>query len=150
MVIGQIIDYASAISSNGFDSFRAAGTARGGPDLNASLAPAGLEELRLCIETATIGLCLAVDRIDSELALTLSLRCSRDPVVEATCCLAGRSLRRRQPCSGVVSCGLSRRFARPWLALGPRDRSRLAGWTRFDRSFWSPVGSSSAVESWAG
>ena len=67
MVIGQVIDYAAAISSDGFDRFHTAWTARGGPDLDTSLAPEGLEELRLCIETATIGLCLAVDRIDSEL-----------------------------------------------------------------------------------
>ena len=67
MVIGQVIDYAAAISSDGFDRFHTAWTARGGPDLDTWLAPEGLEELRLCIETATIGLCLAVDRIDSEL-----------------------------------------------------------------------------------
>jgi hypothetical protein len=67
MVIGQVIDYAAAISGDGFDSFRTAWTARGGPDLGTSLAPESLEELRLRIETATIGLCLAVDRIDREL-----------------------------------------------------------------------------------
>jgi hypothetical protein len=67
MVIGQVIDYASAISSDGFDYFHTAWSARGGLDFNTSLAPEGVEELRSCIGTATIGLCLAVDRIDGEL-----------------------------------------------------------------------------------
>ncbi|MCX5044673.1 hypothetical protein OG921_16015 [Aldersonia sp. NBC_00410] len=67
MVIGQVIDYAAAISGDGFDSFRTAWTTRGGPDLGAWIAPEGLEELRMRIDNATIGLCLAVDRIDREL-----------------------------------------------------------------------------------
>lgn len=67
MVIGQVIDYASAISSDGFDRFRTAWSARGGPDLDTSLAPEAAQELALRIESSTIGLCLAVDRIDSEL-----------------------------------------------------------------------------------
>lgn len=67
MVIGQVIDYAAAISNDGFERFRTAWGARGGADLDTSLSPEGVEELRMCIETATIGLCLAVDRIDSDL-----------------------------------------------------------------------------------
>lgn len=67
MVIGQVIDYAAAISGDGYDKFRAAWSARGGVDLELSLTAEGIDELRSRIETATIGLCLAVDRIDSDL-----------------------------------------------------------------------------------
>ena len=67
MVIGQVIDYAAAISSGGYDRFYSSWLVRGGPDFNLSLAPEGLVELRSRIETATIGLCLAVDQIDSDL-----------------------------------------------------------------------------------
>ncbi|MDP1820905.1 MAG: hypothetical protein Q8K58_13590 [Acidimicrobiales bacterium] len=67
MVIGQVIDYASAISADGFDRFVGAWHARGGADLVASLTPEALGELRSRIESGTIGLCLAVDRIDNDL-----------------------------------------------------------------------------------
>ena len=67
MVIGQLIDYAAAITADGHERFHAAWAARGGPDLGSLLDPEGVEELRSRIETATIGLCLAVDRIDADL-----------------------------------------------------------------------------------
>ena len=67
MIIGQLIDYAAAISADGFDRFLGAWAARGGPDLSSSLAPEGMNELRSRIETGAIGLCLAVDRIDADL-----------------------------------------------------------------------------------
>ena len=67
MVIGQLIDYAAAICADGHERFHGAWAARGGPDLASVLTPEAVEELRSRIETATIGLCLAVDRIDADL-----------------------------------------------------------------------------------
>lgn len=67
MVIGQLIDYAAALSADGYDHFRAAWSARGGQELHSVLTPEAIEELRSRIQTSTIGLCLAVDRIDADL-----------------------------------------------------------------------------------
>ena len=67
MVIGQLIDYAAAITADGFDRFQDAWAARGGPDLGSALVPEAVDELRSRIEAGTIGLCLAVDRIDGDL-----------------------------------------------------------------------------------
>lgn len=67
MVIGQLVDYAAALSVDGYDQLRTAWAARGGPDIDSALAPGAVEDLRSRIQTSTIGLCLAVDRIDADL-----------------------------------------------------------------------------------
>ena len=65
-VIGQLIDYTSAVRQEGRSGLEQYG-ARGGVDLSDNLDPEALEELRSRIESGTIGLCWVVDRIDDEL-----------------------------------------------------------------------------------
>lgn len=67
MVIGQVIDYASAICEDGDNAFSAAWSARGGPELGDALGPEALDRLRGNIAEARIDLCLAVDQIDGDL-----------------------------------------------------------------------------------
>jgi hypothetical protein len=67
MVIGQIIDYASAIWMDGEDSFFRAWEARGGADLSELLTGDALAALKRNIAEARINLCLAVDSIDDDL-----------------------------------------------------------------------------------
>jgi hypothetical protein len=67
MVIGQVIDYASAIWSDGEAAFLGAWQSGGGDDLAEALAPDALDQLKRNIREARINLCLAVDAIDSDL-----------------------------------------------------------------------------------
>lgn len=67
MVIGQVIDYASAIWLDGEASFLAAWRRRGGDDLAEALIPAALDQLKSNIVDARLNLCLAVDLIDADL-----------------------------------------------------------------------------------
>ena len=67
MVIGQVIDYASAIWMDGAESFLTAWQARGGSDLSEVLTPDALADLKRNIAEARINLCLAVDAIDDDL-----------------------------------------------------------------------------------
>lgn len=67
MVIGQVIDYASAIWRDGDEALLAAWRRAGGVDLVEALTPGALEQLRRNITDARINLCLAVDRIDEDL-----------------------------------------------------------------------------------
>lgn len=66
-VIGQVIDYASAIGQDGERSFFAGWGRRGGLDLAEALTPSALEQLKRNIVEARINLCLAVDLIDADL-----------------------------------------------------------------------------------
>ncbi len=66
MVIGQVMDYASAISLDGEAWFRDQWSRQGGQNLSA-LDGGGSNHLADNIEAARIHLCLAVDRIDSDL-----------------------------------------------------------------------------------
>jgi hypothetical protein len=66
-VIGQLIDYTSAVRQEGVEWFMEHWRARGGVDLNDTLDPEAFEELRSRIESGTIGLCWVADRIDDEL-----------------------------------------------------------------------------------
>lgn len=66
MVIGQVLDYASAISLGGEAWFRGQWVRQSGHDLGA-LDEGGLERLAANIAAGRIDLCLAVDRIDAEL-----------------------------------------------------------------------------------
>jgi hypothetical protein len=67
MIIGQVIDYASAIWMDGTDSFFSAWEARGGSDLSEVLTPDAFVALKRNIAEARINLCLAVDAIDDDL-----------------------------------------------------------------------------------
>jgi len=67
MVIGQVIDYASAIWRDGEASFLAAWRRRGGNDLADTLVPGAFDQLKRNIVTADINLCLAVNVIDADL-----------------------------------------------------------------------------------
>jgi hypothetical protein len=67
MVIGQVVDYASAIWMDGAEAFLAAWQARGGSDLSEVLSTDGLADLQRNIGEARINLCLAVDAIDDDL-----------------------------------------------------------------------------------
>jgi hypothetical protein len=67
MVIGQLLDYASAIWLDGYDAFRAAWQVAKGGEFDEELTSESIEALRLNISNARIHLCLAVDAIDSEL-----------------------------------------------------------------------------------
>ena len=67
MVIGQVLDYASAITADGEAAFRTQWSRRGGPDLLDLLGEAGVDRLADTITEARINLCLAVDQIDADL-----------------------------------------------------------------------------------
>jgi len=66
MVVGQVIDYASAIWLGGPDDFLRRWASRTGEDLADSL-PDAVPGLAANIEAARIDLCLAVDEIDDDL-----------------------------------------------------------------------------------
>ena len=66
-VIGQLIDYTSAVRQEGGDRFLEHWCMRGGTDLRAALSADALQELRTRIESGTIGLCWVADRIDDDL-----------------------------------------------------------------------------------
>ena len=66
-IIGQVIDYSSAIRSAGPDSFRAAWSSRGGENLDNILDPEKISLLEGCISKGDMNLCLAVDRIDDDI-----------------------------------------------------------------------------------
>lgn len=67
LVIGQVIDYASALKSDGFPSFRQNWLARDGDDLAQILDDGDVKPLERNIELGNIHLCLAVDQIDEDL-----------------------------------------------------------------------------------
>jgi len=67
MVIGQVIDYASAIWSDGEAAFFGAWQSRGGDDPAELLGADALDQLKRNIGEARINLCLAVDAIDGDL-----------------------------------------------------------------------------------
>jgi hypothetical protein len=67
MVVGQVIDYASAIWMDGEEAFFRAWEARGGADLFEVLTTEALAALKRNIVEARINLCLAVDSIDDDL-----------------------------------------------------------------------------------
>jgi len=67
MVIGQVIDYAAAIWLDGADAFLASWERCAGKDLAVELDAEALEALRASITEGRIDLCLAVDKIDSDL-----------------------------------------------------------------------------------
>jgi len=66
-IIGQVIDYASALRSDGFTAFRNAWQARKGEDLDQIIDEGDLGALDKNIAEGTIHLCLAVDQIDDDL-----------------------------------------------------------------------------------
>lgn len=66
MVIGQVLDYASAIWVDGPKLFREQWNRQRGDDLN-GLGETALEQLDINITEGRIDLCLAVDRIDNDL-----------------------------------------------------------------------------------
>lgn len=67
MVIGQALDYASAICDAGASAFRDQWARRGGAELADVLGEQPLDQLDRNISDGRIHLCLAVDRIDSDL-----------------------------------------------------------------------------------
>ena len=67
MVIGQVIDYASAIRDAGTRAFEEAWNQRGGENFEEFLEGDALENLHTRLTSGHIGLCLAVDRIDNDL-----------------------------------------------------------------------------------
>jgi hypothetical protein len=66
-VIGQLIDYTSAVRQEGPERFFEQWESRGGPDLASTLDSEALQELRDRITTGRIGLCWVADRIDADL-----------------------------------------------------------------------------------
>jgi hypothetical protein len=67
MVIGQVIDYASALKAAGFPSFRQNWLARDGDDLANILDDGDVKSIERNLELGNIHLCLAVDQIDEDL-----------------------------------------------------------------------------------
>lgn len=67
MVIGQVLDYASAIWRDGPDSFIAGWTRARGVEFSDWLVPGADEALRSNLEAGRFGLCLAVDAIDEDI-----------------------------------------------------------------------------------
>lgn len=66
-IIGQVIDYSSAIRSAGSAAFRASWLSRGGENLDQALDLDKVGLLENSIEEGNINLCLAVDRIDDDI-----------------------------------------------------------------------------------
>ena len=81
MVIGQVLDYASAIWLGGTVAFRDQWDSQSGEDLNV-LGDEALEQLDQNITAGRVGLCLAVDRIDDDLKRLVEFlnRITRDEV----------------------------------------------------------------------
>lgn len=71
MVIGQVLDYASAISLGGEANFHGQWLRAGGPDLS-SLDDGGRERLENNIAGGRVHMCLAVDQIDSTYGVSSS------------------------------------------------------------------------------
>jgi len=67
MVLGQVIDYASALHQDGPDAFHRAWKARGGQALDEFLEPDGLDALETSLRGGQLHLAVAVDRIDDDL-----------------------------------------------------------------------------------
>lgn len=67
MVVGQLIDYASALRSDGVHKFRATWSNRSNVDLDEYLDPDAISELESSIGAGRINLCLAVDQIDEDI-----------------------------------------------------------------------------------
>jgi hypothetical protein len=67
MVIGQVIDYASAIREDGPSLLRSRWVQRGGMAIDEFLDPEALAALDQNLEKGRINLCLAVDLIDDDL-----------------------------------------------------------------------------------
>lgn len=67
MVIGQVIDYASAIRDDGVEQFLSAWRSRGGQDIDSFFIDGSYKTFETNIEEGNINLCLAVDRIDNDL-----------------------------------------------------------------------------------
>lgn len=66
MVVGQLIDYASALRSDGLKKFRSTWSNRSDVDLDEFLDPDALSRLERSLEVGQINLCLAVDQIDED------------------------------------------------------------------------------------
>jgi hypothetical protein len=66
-VIGQLIDYVSAIREDGYDRLAQQWAARGGGELTSMLTPEAINQLRSRIDSGTIALCWVADRIDEDL-----------------------------------------------------------------------------------
>lgn len=83
MMLGQILDYASAIHLAGFESFLERWKRRGGPNLEDFLDHTALQSLRSNIETGRIHLAFAVDRIDASLQQVIEYlnKVTRDDVM---------------------------------------------------------------------
>lgn len=67
MVVGQVLDYASALRLDGMEAFRQGWAQKEGPSLDDLLDPGSVTLLEDNISTGRINLCLAVDRIDPDL-----------------------------------------------------------------------------------
>ena len=67
MVIGQVLDYASALRNDGINAFQTSWRTRNGPDLDEVLQEVGISVLQNNIDKGVIHLCLAVDIIDEDL-----------------------------------------------------------------------------------
>jgi hypothetical protein len=67
MVVGQLIDYASALRSDGVKRFRETWSAKSETDLDNYLDPDSVQELEMSLNGGRINLCLAVDQIDEDI-----------------------------------------------------------------------------------
>jgi hypothetical protein len=67
MVVGQLIDYASALRSDGVKRFRETWSSKSDVDLDSYLDPDAVLELETSINAGRINLCLAVDQIDEDI-----------------------------------------------------------------------------------
>jgi len=67
MVIGQVIDYASALRSDGYATFRQNWLARDGDDFDQIVEDGEVKALEKNLSNGIIHLCLAVDQIDEDL-----------------------------------------------------------------------------------
>jgi hypothetical protein len=66
-IVGQVVDYASALRADGIESFYDRWTASGGADLDDLLDRESAEALRDNFASGRINLCLAVDQIDADI-----------------------------------------------------------------------------------
>ena len=125
MVIGQVLDYASAICEAGASAFREQWTRRGGADLAVVLGQPAADQLDRNIADGRIHLCLAVDRIDTELRRLVEYlnRITRDDV-------GVTALQLSYARHGTVEILMPSTYGGEIVAAKTKASDRAAAWTK--------------------
>ncbi|MBJ8348838.1 hypothetical protein [Antrihabitans sp. YC2-6] len=135
MVIGQVIDYASAICVDGEATFREQWTRQRGADL-AAFGEGAVEQLGRNIADGRIHLCLAVDQIDGELRRLVEYmnRITRDEITVTAVQLAYAR-------HGTLEILIPSTYGGEIAAIKARESGQSSAWTK--DSFIESIGSTS-------